>query len=98
MALKSLKPVNFAINMKLITFAAAAAIPVFSTLAAGEERECPLESDCIQRLCNKFDYETTWDGNGAFMMEARCKNATGAEVFTKLDLKKCISNGDGLLQ
>ncbi|KZL66287.1 CVNH domain-containing protein [Colletotrichum tofieldiae] len=83
--------------MKLVTFAAAIAISLFGTLTAGE-RECPLESDCIQKLCKDFNYDTNWNGNRAFTMEAYCKDAAGTLVFTKLDLKKCIANNDGLLQ
>ncbi|KZL74446.1 cvnh domain-containing protein [Colletotrichum incanum] len=83
--------------MKLVTFAAAITIPLFAALTVGE-RECPLESDCIQKLCKNFNYNTNWNGNRAFMMEAYCKNEAGTMVLTKLDLKKCIANDDGLLQ
>ncbi|KAK2017473.1 hypothetical protein LZ32DRAFT_644503 [Colletotrichum eremochloae] len=83
--------------MKPVALVSAMATSLFAAVAIAD-RQCPLESDCIQRLCTDFDYSGESKGKKPFMMEARCKNAAGDRVFSKLNLKKCIANTDGVLR
>ncbi|KAK2040771.1 hypothetical protein LZ31DRAFT_603587 [Colletotrichum somersetense] len=83
--------------MKPIALVSALATSLFAPTVFAD-RQCPLESDCVQRLCTDFNYSIESTGKKGFMMEARCKNAAGTYVFSKLNLKKCIANRDGLLQ
>ncbi|TQN71015.1 hypothetical protein CSHISOI_04571 [Colletotrichum shisoi] len=82
-------------NVKSLIFAIA--MVLFSTPAVGG-RECPLESDCVQSLCNKIRYTADYRGERPFLMEATCANEAGEPISTKLDLKKCIVNSNGLLR
>ncbi|KAK2001473.1 hypothetical protein LX36DRAFT_667939 [Colletotrichum falcatum] len=82
--------------MKFVALVPTIATSLFAALAIAD-RQCPLESDCIQRLCIDFDYTIESSGKKGFMMEARCKNKAGAYIFSKLNLKKCIANRDGFL-
>ncbi|WQF86786.1 Putative cyanovirin-N [Colletotrichum destructivum] len=82
--------------MNVTSLIFAIAMVLFSTPAVSG-RECPLESDCVQSLCNKIRYTADHRGERPFLMEATCANEAGEPVFTKLDLKKCIVNSNGLL-
>ncbi|KAK1977886.1 hypothetical protein LZ30DRAFT_664273 [Colletotrichum cereale] len=83
--------------MKLIFLVSVIPTSLFAALPVAD-RQCPLESDCIQNLCTDFDYSIESTGRKGFMIEARCKNAAGALVFSRLNLKKCIANSNGLLR
>ncbi|KAJ0167814.1 hypothetical protein CTA2_13004 [Colletotrichum tanaceti] len=82
--------------MNVASLIFAIAIVLFSTPAVGG-RECPLESDCVQRLCKNVRYTADHRGERPFLMEATCTNGAGEPAFTRLDLKKCIVNSNGLL-
>lgn len=82
--------------MNITSLIFAIAIVLFGTPAVSE-RECPLESDCVQNVCSKIRYTADHRGERPFLMEATCANEAGEPVFTKLDLKKCIVNSNGLL-
>ncbi|KAF6810469.1 cvnh domain-containing protein [Colletotrichum sojae] len=71
-----------------------------SLAAARPNGTCPLESDCIQKLCRDFTYHTVrgTHAGATVMMEARCKNNAGDDIITQLDLRKCIRNFDGMLK
>ncbi|TEA13146.1 hypothetical protein C8034_v004765 [Colletotrichum sidae] len=67
------------------------------------ERQCPLESDCMQNLCREFKYnpgaaDLITTEEIPLKIQARCKNDIGKEIVTELDLRKCIGNFDGSLQ
>ncbi|WDK22459.1 CVNH domain-containing protein [Colletotrichum graminicola] len=83
--------------MKPIAIFSAIPTSLFAALAIAD-RQCPLESDCIQRLCTDFNYSIESAREKGFMMEASCKNAAGVHIFSKLNLKKCVANRDGILQ
>lgn len=71
-----------------------------SLAAARPNGSCPLESDCIQRLCKDFTYHRArrMHAGDTVIMEARCKNNAGEDIITQLDLRRCIRNFDGLLK
>ncbi|OHE99645.1 hypothetical protein CORC01_05003 [Colletotrichum orchidophilum] len=83
--------------MKSSIIIAFLSICLFTTHIAALDRECPLESDCMQKLCKNFNYigGKEWD---PFYLVADCKNNRGTYVHTKLNLKNCIANWDGRLE
>ncbi|KAK1988441.1 CVNH domain-containing protein [Colletotrichum cereale] len=73
-----------------------------SVIAASvSARECPLESDCIQKLCKNIKVE--WAYNGipsawnfkSWYLTANCKDNAGKKTFTQLRLDECIGNVNG---
>ncbi|KAL2882582.1 hypothetical protein SGCOL_001784 [Colletotrichum sp. CLE4] len=91
--------------MKSAIIAAIFSICLFAMHIAGTalapralDRKCPLESDCMERLCENFSFIEAKEEKDPFYLVAQCKNKKGSYVYTKLDLKKCIANWDGNLE
>ncbi|KAK1998965.1 Cyanovirin-N, partial [Colletotrichum falcatum] len=75
---------------------------VLSVIAAVvSARDCPLESDCIQKSCKNFRLPSLPDGlmkfGGTWELTADCKDNAGKKTVTKLYLEQCLANLDGIL-
>ncbi|KAJ5016348.1 hypothetical protein K4K57_011631 [Colletotrichum sp. SAR 10_99] len=69
-----------------------------ATLAVA--RDCPIESDCIQKACTDFhitDQVMGLYGPMERMLGATCEDRHGTKVFTWLDLDLCITNSHGTM-
>ncbi|KAI8163478.1 cvnh domain-containing protein [Colletotrichum sp. SAR 10_70] len=76
------------------------ALAIVNSLIAGlaMARDCPTESDCMQKSCKDFAINKhamlpleEWDLSKA-LLEAVCKDSRGKEVYTWLNLKECLRN------
>ncbi|OHW94763.1 CVNH domain-containing protein [Colletotrichum incanum] len=83
-------------------FSITAALSLVATLASA--RDCPLESECIQKSCKNFNLN---EGNtrsiiglgiaNIWELTAECKDNAGKKTLTKLNLGNCLGNFDGNL-
>ncbi|KAI8316532.1 cvnh domain-containing protein [Colletotrichum sp. SAR11_240] len=81
------------------------ALAIVNSLIAGlaVARDCPTESDCMQKSCKDFainkhamlPFEKKGDWKN--LLEAVCKDSRGKEVYTWLNLKECITENHGAL-
>ncbi|KAH0429372.1 hypothetical protein CcaCcLH18_08494 [Colletotrichum camelliae] len=78
-------------------------LAVINSLIAGlaVARDCPTESDCMQKSCRDFEINKhamlpleERDHTKA-LLEAVCKDSRGKEVYTWLNLKECITENHG---
>ncbi|KAI8199377.1 hypothetical protein K4K52_008927 [Colletotrichum sp. SAR 10_76] len=82
--------------MKALPLAALGSLA--ATLAVA--RDCPVESDCIQKVCTDFhitDQVMGLYGPMERMLGATCEDLHGTKVFTWLDLDLCITNSHGTM-
>ncbi|CAI0652535.1 unnamed protein product [Colletotrichum noveboracense] len=80
-------------------------LTIVNSLIAGlaVARDCPAESDCMQKSCRDFainkhamlPMEEKDDSKA--LLEAICKDSRGKEVYTWLNLKECITTNDNKL-
>ncbi|KAI8316531.1 hypothetical protein K4K59_012952 [Colletotrichum sp. SAR11_240] len=79
-------------------FSLAALGSLAATLAVA--RDCPVESDCIQKACTDFhitDQVMGLFGSMERILGATCEDRHGTKVFTWLDLDLCITNSHGTM-
>ncbi|KAK1594201.1 CVNH domain-containing protein [Colletotrichum navitas] len=76
---------------------------VLSAVAATvSARDCPLESDCVQKSCKNFQLPkidgVAFNVNGrTWKLTADCKDNAGRKTVTHLYLEECLANMDGNL-
>ncbi|KAJ0284071.1 hypothetical protein COL940_004262 [Colletotrichum noveboracense] len=82
--------------MKALSLAALGSLATTLVVA----RDCPVESECIQKVCT--DIHITDQVKGIYgpmerMLGATCEDLHGTKVFTWLDLDLCITNSHGTM-
>ncbi|EFQ31043.1 CVNH domain-containing protein [Colletotrichum graminicola M1.001] len=75
---------------------------VLSAVAvAVSARDCPLESDCVQKSCKNFQLHfldpDALRSIREWKLTADCKDNAGNKMVTQLYLEECLANTDGNL-
>ncbi|KAK2034960.1 hypothetical protein LX32DRAFT_307579 [Colletotrichum zoysiae] len=84
--------------MKVLSITAVLSAVVAVVLA----RDCPLESDCVQKSCKNFKVvkepiSYRWYSPKKWQLHADCKDNAGKKTLAKVFLDDCLGNLDGEL-